>query len=116
MAALKLVVSRLSPVSPTTGDHVPGAKGVVLMAWGAHAQKACSFVDKVSNRGIGGGSTQLICSPQSKHLVLSSAHPSPLSASRGFIGNQHFKKANEWLEERYGPGGGIDWDSLNKSA
>lgn len=29
-------------------------------------------------------------------------HPSPLSASRGFFGNNHFKKANEWLEAQYG--------------
>ncbi|SCU94426.1 LADA_0G08460g1_1 [Lachancea dasiensis] len=33
-------------------------------------------------------------------LVLSSVHPSPLSASRGFFGNKHFKKINEWLYER----------------
>lgn len=31
---------------------------------------------------------------------------------RGFFGNKHFIKANEWLEERYGPGGGIDWAAL----
>ena len=34
-----------------------------------------------------------------KHLVLESAHPSPLSAYRGFMGNGHFKKANEFLIE-----------------
>jgi len=51
---------------------------------------------------------------QKKHLVLTSAHPSPLAASRGFFGNGHFKKANDWLEERYGPGGGVDWTSLSK--
>jgi uracil-DNA glycosylase len=33
----------------------------------------------------------------SKHLVLTSPHPSPLSAYRGFFGNHHFSKANEWL-------------------
>lgn len=32
-----------------------------------------------------------------KHLVLESAHPSPLSAYNGFFGNNHFKKANEFL-------------------
>ena len=32
-----------------------------------------------------------------KHLILESAHPSPLSAHRGFMGNGHFKKANEFL-------------------
>lgn len=35
-------------------------------------------------------------------MILTSAHPSPLSASRGFIGNGHFKKANEWLETKFG--------------
>lgn len=33
----------------------------------------------------------------SKHLVLESAHPSPLSAHNGFFGNGHFRKANEFL-------------------
>ena len=47
--------------------------------------------------------------PQNKHLILKSAHPSPLAAMRGFFGNEHFKKANEWLRERYGADGGIDW-------
>ena len=32
-----------------------------------------------------------------KHLVLTSPHPSPLSAYRGFFGNRHFSKANEYL-------------------
>ena len=36
------------------------------------------------------------CSP------LVAQHPSPLSASRGFIGNNHFKQCNEWLEKKYG--------------
>jgi hypothetical protein len=48
MAALKLVVSRLSPTSFNPDDHIPGAKGVVFMAWGAHAHKACASIDKVS--------------------------------------------------------------------
>jgi uracil-DNA glycosylase len=34
---------------------------------------------------------------ESKHLVLTSVHPSPLSASRGFFGNKHFSKANNFL-------------------
>ncbi|WVQ86059.1 uracil-DNA glycosylase [Cryptococcus sp. DSM 104549] len=89
-AVLKVVTDRLAPDS---GEGA-GGKGVVFMAWGAHAAKMCAGVDT------------------KKHLVLRSAHPSPLSASRGFFGNGHFLKANEWLEERYGPGGGIDWKSL----
>ncbi|RYE26034.1 MAG: uracil-DNA glycosylase [Sphingobacteriales bacterium] len=35
----------------------------------------------------------------SKHLVLTSAHPSPLSAHKGFFGNRHFSKANKYLQE-----------------
>ena len=34
---------------------------------------------------------------RSKHLVLESVHPSPLSASRGFFGNKHFSRCNEYL-------------------
>jgi len=36
---------------------------------------------------------------ESKHLVLTSVHPSPLSASRGFFGNKHFSRANAFLKE-----------------
>ncbi|OWZ61269.1 uracil-DNA glycosylase [Cryptococcus neoformans] len=89
-AVLKVVTNRLAPAS---GSNV-GGNGVVFMAWGAHAAKMCAGIDT------------------NKHLLLKSAHPSPLSASRGFFGNGHFKKANGWLEERYGTGGGIDWKSL----
>ncbi|KAI0014887.1 uracil-DNA glycosylase [Xylariomycetidae sp. FL0641] len=67
-------------------------RGVVFLAWGAPAGKRVAGVD-----------TQ-------KHLVLRSAHPSPLSASRGFFDCGHFRKANEWLEQRYGKEGTIDWD------
>ncbi|EEB95955.1 hypothetical protein MPER_04993 [Moniliophthora perniciosa FA553] len=63
----------------------PCSHGVVFMAWGLPAQKTC---DKI---GI----------DETKHLVLKSAHPSPLSAHRGFLGNGHFKRANEWLREKY---------------
>ncbi|KAK0442979.1 uracil-DNA glycosylase-like protein [Armillaria borealis] len=68
-------------------------KGVVFMAWGLPAQKTC---DKI-------GIDEL---PRS-------AHPSPLSAHRGFVGNGHFRKANEWLSNRYGVGAEIKWDILN---
>jgi uracil-DNA glycosylase len=53
--------------------------GLVFILWGAYAQKKGDFIDK------------------SKHLVLQSVHPSPLSAHRGFFGNKHFSKTNEWL-------------------
>ncbi|KAJ7761463.1 uracil-DNA glycosylase-like protein [Mycena olivaceomarginata] len=79
------------PDEPATGF----GRGVVVLAWGAKAAKrvAAAGLDK----------------PGSKHLILKSAHPSPRSADSGFFGNGHFKKANEWLEMRYGPGGGVDW-------
>ncbi|WWD20610.1 uracil-DNA glycosylase [Kwoniella shandongensis] len=96
-AVLKVVTARLAPgpsVAADKGEKVAGGNGVVFMAWGAHAAKMCAGVDK------------------NKYLILKSAHPSPLSASRGFLGNGHFVKANEWLEKRYGPEGGIDWKSL----
>ena len=53
--------------------------GLVFMLWGAYAQKKGRLIN------------------QDKHCVLSSAHPSPLSAHRGFLGNQHFSKANHYL-------------------
>ncbi|KAF2764293.1 uracil-DNA glycosylase [Teratosphaeria nubilosa] len=66
--------------------------GVVFLAWGKPAQERCS---KVNGQ---------------KHLVLKSVHPSPLSAARGWFDCGHFKKANEWLETRYGKDGVIDWN------
>jgi len=44
---------------------------------------------------------------QSRHLVLTAAHPSPLSASRGFLGCRHFSQANLWLNSH--GAGTIDW-------
>jgi uracil-DNA glycosylase len=55
---------------------------VVFMLWGAYAQKKAEFVDRA------------------RHLVLTAAHPSPLSARNGFFGCRHFSKANAFLEER----------------
>ena len=52
---------------------------VVFLLWGAFAGKKEVLID------------------WTKHLVLTSPHPSPLSASRGFFGNNHFKLANEYL-------------------
>lgn len=66
-------------------------RGVVFMAWGTPAGRRVQKVDR------------------QRHLVLQSVHPSPLSASRGFFDCGHFKKANEWLIERYGADGEIDW-------
>ncbi|GAA5917176.1 hypothetical protein JCM5296_005591 [Sporobolomyces johnsonii] len=69
--------------------------GVVVLAWGAWAAKRVAKMD------------------QKKHLILTSPHPSPLSARRGFFGNGHFRKANDWLEAKYGPEARIDWTKLD---
>ncbi len=52
---------------------------IVYMLWGASAQRKAEFVDPARN------------------LILKSAHPSPLSAYRGFFGNHHFSRANQYL-------------------
>jgi uracil-DNA glycosylase len=54
-------------------------EGIVFILWGSYAQKKGAMIDR------------------SRHLVLQSPHPSPLSASRGFFGNRHFSRANEYL-------------------
>ena len=51
------------------------------MLWGAYAQKKGAFIDPA------------------RHLILKSVHPSPLSAYRGFIGNNHFSLTNQYLKE-----------------
>jgi uracil-DNA glycosylase len=48
---------------------------------------------------------KLISNP--KHLVLTSPHPSPLSADRGFFGSKPFSKTNKFLESVYGKS--IEW-------
>lgn len=57
-------------------DH---RSGLVFILWGSYAARKGEFIDRT------------------KHLVLTSPHPSPLSASRGFFGNHHFSKANQYL-------------------
>ncbi len=52
---------------------------LVFILWGSYAQRKGAFINR------------------SRHLVLQSAHPSPLSAYRGFFGNKHFSQANEYL-------------------
>ncbi|MBV4503156.1 uracil-DNA glycosylase [Pseudomonas shirazensis] len=54
---------------------------VVFLLWGAHAQSKQKLIDGT------------------KHLVLKSVHPSPLSAYRGFIGCGHFSHANRFLQQ-----------------
>lgn len=64
-------------------------KNVVFLLWGAFAKKKSVLID------------------ESKHLVLSSAHPSPFSADRGFFGNKHFQLANDYLVKHGQPP--VDW-------
>ncbi len=61
----------------------------VFILWGADAQAKRPFID------------------ETRHLVIDSAHPSPLSARRGFFGSQPFSRANAFLRER--GRGEIDW-------
>lgn len=68
-------------------------RGVVFLAWGKPAQKRVETIK--------GG----------KHIVLKAIHPSPLAARSGnFADCGHFKQTNEWLRERYGEAGEIDWN------
>lgn len=57
-------------------------EGLVFMLWGSYAIKKGAFIDR------------------QRHLVLTSPHPSPLSAYRGFFGNHHFSQANAYLKSR----------------
>jgi uracil-DNA glycosylase len=63
---------------------------VVFVLWGNYAQKKEKLIDT------------------SKHIVIKSAHPSPLSAHNGFFGSKPFSKINEALEEK--GRGTIDWE------
>ena len=56
--------------------------GLVFLLWGSYAQKKGQFID------------------QKKHLVLTSPHPSPLSAHRGFFGNRQFSNTNLYLNKQ----------------
>lgn len=62
---------------------------LVFILWGAHAQKVGSVIT------------------DSRHLKISSAHPSPFSARRGFFGSKPFSRANAFLEKT--GRGSIDW-------
>jgi len=57
-------------------------EGLVFLLWGRPAQQKAARIDRA------------------RHLVLTAAHPSPLSAHNGFFGCRHFSKANAWLEQR----------------
>ena len=64
-------------------------EGVVFLLWGAYAQKKGAIINR------------------SKHLVLESSHPSPFAVYRGFSGNKHFSKSNDYLIKQ--SKSSIDW-------
>lgn len=66
---------------------------IVFILWGAYAQRKAAFVTSVEQGG--------------RHLVIKSAHPSPLSAHNGFFGSRPFSRANAFLRE-HGEGE-INW-------
>ena len=63
--------------------YLGNKENIVFILWGKNAQEKENFIDN------------------NKNLVLKAAHPSPLSASRGFFGCRHFSKTNEYLKEHY---------------
>jgi len=65
----------------------------VFILWGSHARKKAANVSQLANN--------------SAHLVLTSPHPSPLSAHSGFFGSRPFSKTNAFLEAK--GRGAIDW-------
>ncbi|MEM6522970.1 MAG: uracil-DNA glycosylase [Bacteroidota bacterium] len=57
-------------------------EGVAFILWGAYAQRKGEVIDR------------------SKHHVISSAHPSPFAADRGFFGSKPFSRTNAYLEQK----------------
>lgn len=57
-------------------------ENIVFLLWGAYAIKKSALIDS------------------NKHCILTSPHPSPLSAHRGFLGNKHFSQANAYLKSK----------------
>lgn len=73
-------------------DHT---EPLVFLLWGGPAQRKAQWITNA------------------RHLILSSAHPSPLSAHRGFFGCRHFSKANEFL--RQSGRRPVQWDCVDAS-
>ena len=71
--------------------HAPAERRehLVFILWGSYAQRKGAFIDR------------------SRHCVIESAHPSPLSAYRGFFGSKPFSRANEYLKAN--GIGAIEW-------
>ena len=64
---------------------------LVFMLWGNQAKKKKDLIDG------------------SRHLILETSHPSPLSVHQGFLGCNHFKLANGWIRNLNPPQEPIDW-------
>lgn len=71
-------------------------ENIVFMLWGAYAEKKSQLIDT------------------NKHCVLTSTHPSPLSAHRGWFGSKHFSTANKYL--RAHSQNEIDWRTSSKNS
>lgn len=69
---------------------------IIFLLWGAYAANKCNAIDT------------------NKHFVLKAAHPSPLSANKGFLGCKHFSKTNQLLQQLGKKP--IDWDLNNETA
>ena len=68
-------------------------EGIIFLLWGGYAKKKVKLIDS------------------NKHYILTSGHPSPLSANRGhWFGNKHFSKTNEILKENNKKE--IDWNII----
>ena len=78
------ITSRVVELVSSKSEHI------VFFLWGSHALSIKKH----------------IIQPQ-KHLILESVHPSPLSAYRGFFGNQHFVKTQKYLKQHHGQG--VSW-------
>lgn len=64
-------------------------EGLVFILWGAYAKRKGAYIDR------------------SRHLVIESAHPSPLSATNGFFGSKPFSKTNQYFQSKGNTQ--IDW-------
>lgn len=73
---------------------------LVILAWGSFA---INMIKKTINLDA------INSKNGKKNLLLTSVHPSPLSASRGFFTAHHFAKSNEWIADMYGKDQTIDW-------
>lgn len=72
--------------------------GIIVVAWGGPALKMVESVGKVD---------------WNRNLLLKCAHPSPLSARRGFFEAHHFLKCNEWIKDNIGEEKTIDWGIID---